>query len=227
VRKCLSKDPAVRYASAAQLAAELERFRKGQELVHTPADTSAQRVYLWICRHRELTSRLISLGAVLAVTQFNYFVIVPEHDRILRQHVYVTAVEILWIAAAFLFDRMTQAKDTREPWRPLWITIDVILLTALLAMLPDAARSALVMGYVLLIAISGLWCRVSLVWFTTALCLAGYAALIISTGGKWTMGTTRDDANAVLIVMIATGYVIALQVARAAAAISAIDGRRR
>jgi hypothetical protein len=41
------------------------------------------------------------------------------------------------------------------------------------------------------------------------------------------MGTTRDDANAVLIVMIATGYVIALQVARAAAALSAIDGRRR
>jgi serine/threonine-protein kinase len=234
VRKCLRKDPSERYANAAQLAAELERFRQRRELVHTQADTFAQRAYLWCCRHRELTSRLVALGSVLAVTQFNYFVIIPAHTRERPRHVFVTAVELIWIAASVVFDRMTQTKDSREPWRPLWITIDVILLTALLAMLNNAehsaANSALVMGYVLLIAISGLWCRVPLVWFTTALCLAGYAALVISDTkpeATWTLGTAAKDANAVLILMLATGYVIAIQVGRARAALSAVEGRQR
>jgi serine/threonine-protein kinase len=229
VRKCLRKNPAERYETAAQLAAELERVRRREPLVHTPADTAAQSLYLWTCRHRELTSRLIALSSVLAVTQFNYFVILAGKNPSLQLHLSVTAVELLWIAASILFDRLTRNDDPNQPFRPAWIAIDVTLLTALLGMLPDAARSTMVLGYPLLIAISGLWCHVRLVWLTTALCLAGYASLVFqdrNPGKHWTSGTTSHDPNVVLILMIATGFVIAIQVERARVALNGVEGRR-
>jgi eukaryotic-like serine/threonine-protein kinase len=230
VRKCLRKEPSSRYETAAQLAAELERFRRGDPLVHTPADTAAQRMYLWSCRHRELTSRLIALGSVLAVTQFNYFVILAGKNPSLRLHIYVTAIELVWIFTSIIFEFLSRIEDRTEPLRPAWIVIDVALLTALLGMLQDAARSATVLGYPLLIAISGLWCRVRLVWLTTALCLAGYATLVVADpkpGGPWTSGTTNHDPNVVAVLLIATGYVIALQVEKARAALNAVRNHRR
>jgi serine/threonine-protein kinase len=229
VRKCLRKEPSERYESAAQLAAELERFRRREPLVHTPADSAPQSVYLWSCRHRELTTRLIALGLVLALTQFNFFVVLAGTNPSMPFHLVVTGVELAWIMASILFDRLSPIDDPKEPFRPAWIAIDVTLLTVLLALLEDAARSAMVLGYPLLIAISGLWCRVRLVWLTTALCLAGYAALVVNDrkpDAVWTSGTAAQDANVVLILMIATGYVVAVQVERAGAALSAVEGRR-
>ena len=59
VRKCLRKDPSARYETAVQLAAELDRFLRNDALVHTPADTVVQDLYLWSRQHRELTTRFI------------------------------------------------------------------------------------------------------------------------------------------------------------------------
>jgi Protein kinase domain len=195
-----------------------------------PILENRQRLYLWSCRHRELTSRLIALGSVLAVTQFNYFVILASKNPSLRLHIYVTAIEVIWIVASIVFDFLSRIEDRNEPLRPAWIVIDVALLTALLGMLEDAARSTMVLGYPLLIAISGLWCRVRLVWLTTALCLAGYATLVVNDpkpGGLWSSGTPNHDPNVVVVLLIATGYVIALQVEKAGAALNAERNHRR
>jgi serine/threonine protein kinase len=213
VRKCLRKDPSVRYGTAVQLAAELERFLRNEPLVHTPTDTVFQYLYVWSRQHRELTSRLVGLGSILALTQLNYFVILPKIDRVLQQHVTVTVVELLWIAASILFDRLSWTEGPHEPLRPAWIVVDVTLLTILLGSL-DAVSTAMVVGYSLLIAMSGLWSRVRLVWLTTALCIAGYATLVLGSKG-WTTGTKDHDPNVVIAMMLVMGYVIALQVERA------------
>jgi hypothetical protein len=69
--------------------------------------------------------------------------------------------------------------------------------------------------------ISGLWGRVRLVWWTTALCAAGYLALVLDDihvkQSPWTTGTHVHDPNVVLAVILVTGYVIALQTERASA----------
>ena len=104
VRKCLRKDPSERYETAVQLAAELERFQRKEELVHTPVDTVVQYLLLWVRQHRELTSRLTALGSILALTQFNYFVILRKEPRDLKLHMIVTSVELLWIFFSIVFD---------------------------------------------------------------------------------------------------------------------------
>lgn len=221
VRKCLRKDPSARYETAAQVAAELDRFLRKEPLVHTPADTRLQSLYLGTRRHRELTTRLTGLGAILLLTQFNYFVVLPNPS--LRLHLAVTGVELVWILASIILDRLSTLEGPGEPLRPVWIATDTVLLTVLLGLL-EAGETSFVVGYPLLIAISGLWARVRLVWLTTALCLAGYTALAfhaMSRGLPLTSGTKHHDPIAVIAVIAVTGYVIAQQVERAAAALNA------
>jgi hypothetical protein len=226
VRKCLRKDPSERYQSAAELAGDLEHFLRREPLVHTPPETAVQALYLWTRRHRELTARLVGLGSILALTQFNYWLIPTNTDP--RFHLSVTLVELLWIAASIALDRIARARGPRVPLRAAWIVIDVAMLTALLGLL-DAASTSLVLGYPLLISASGLWDRVRLVWLTTALCTAGYAALVIEVHRwaiVWPSRTRTEDPNAVLVILLITGYVVAIQVERARDALRAVQARR-
>ncbi len=68
-------------------------------------------------------------------------------------------------------------------------------------------------SYSLLIAISGIWSRVRLVWLMTTLCIAGYSML--AHGNGWTTGTKNHDPNVVIASLLVTVYVIAIQVERA------------
>jgi serine/threonine-protein kinase len=73
-----------------------------------------------------------------------------------------------------MLDRPALAAFTRFAWS----AADVVLLTALL-WLADPPRGPLLVGYPLLIAASGLFFQVPLVWFTTTMSLASYAALLV------------------------------------------------
>lgn len=58
-----------------------------------------------------------------------------------------------------------------------WIAFDIFMLTPVICR-GDGPRSALIPGYFLLIAGTGLRLRIYLVWFATSLCLAGYFSLL-------------------------------------------------
>jgi hypothetical protein len=60
VRKCLEKDPARRYASAAELADDLRRFREGRPVVPRPAGPVA-RLWQWV-RRNPVTAAAAGLG---------------------------------------------------------------------------------------------------------------------------------------------------------------------
>ncbi len=228
VRKCLRQEPSTRYESAGQLADELDRLRIGEPLIDTPAETFVETLIRWVSLHRELSTRLIALGAILALTQFNYFVVLRDRGPNPRLHISVTVVESVWIAASIVLDRLSRAWGSGPILRALWLAMDVALLTILLGLL-EAATTTAVLGYPLLIAISGLWVRPWLVWQTTALCVAGYIGLVFSyklQGLPWTTGTKEDDPNIALVLMIVTGHVVALQLRRTCAALKACQSRQ-
>ena len=58
-----------------------------------------------------------------------------------------------------------------------WASVDALLFTVLL-LLADGPPSSLLAGYPLLIAASGLWFRVRLVFYMTAVCVAAF--LVVS-----------------------------------------------
>jgi WD40 repeat protein len=66
--KCLQKDPAKRYATAQELAADLERFREGKPIHARPVGL-AERTWMWARRH-PLTAGLVL--ALLAVSLLGF-----------------------------------------------------------------------------------------------------------------------------------------------------------
>ena len=73
--KCLEKSPQDRYASAAALADELDRYLQGEVI---DATTLIPRLRRWNRREPELVARLGGLLLVALIAQFNYYVRVAQ-----------------------------------------------------------------------------------------------------------------------------------------------------
>ncbi len=63
--KCLEKDPARRYASAAEVAEELDRFARGETILARPV-TPPERVWRWARRKPALATLVVALHLVFA-----------------------------------------------------------------------------------------------------------------------------------------------------------------
>ena len=147
---------------------------------------------------------------MIALSHYNH-VFSRRPDPVL--HTRVIAMLVLWAVLSLAFQAVLRT-GRRVSWaRPAWLEVDVLLLTIILRLL-NAAESVLVVGYPLLIAASGLWFRVRLVWFTTLLAEAAYAALALDA---WSRGAlTHEDSwpNIFMAALAVTGFVVAHQVKR-------------
>jgi len=106
--------------------------------------------------------------------------------------------------------------------RMVWIALDVAFLTAILKIL-GAVDSSLIIGFPILIASSGLWNRVRMVWFTTTLSILGYSAL---AADAWVHGAphiSNHHPDIILAGLAVTGLVIAQQVRRIRALTAATE----
>jgi serine/threonine-protein kinase len=207
--RCLEKAPEERYPSAAALADDLERFLNGEE-IEPPRAGLLSRVRRWARREPALASRAIVLAVCCLIIQVNYS-IGGQVD--LGLHLKVMGLFGLWGLASLLFQLLLNRKEGTA-WVPFaWSVADVGVLAALL-IFGRAVNGPLLLGFPVLIATSGLWFRVPLVWFTAGLCVAAYALLVVY---ELLIGTTFGAPHHHVIFMVGLGtmgFVTAYQVQR-------------
>jgi serine/threonine-protein kinase len=172
--KCLSKSPADRYRSAAALADDLERFARQEPLSVRPPNL-IERLVQWTRRQPALASRLGALGVFYLVEIGNYHyggVLWPFHLK-------VTVLAAAWALIAIICQQFVGYQRLALPARFVWGTLDSLMLLIVLLFVADGAASALIVGYPLLIAASGLWFHVRFVGFMTVLSLLSYGVLVV------------------------------------------------
>jgi serine/threonine-protein kinase len=213
--KCLEKSPKNRYATAEAMADELENYLRGDGIEATGI---VPRLRRWNRREPELVARLGGLAVIALLTQYNYAVLSPEPHTGL--HYLIQAVLGLWAVSAVIFQTLLRNGWRSDRVRVLWSASDIIFLTIELKLL-RRVETTLLVGYPLLIAASGLWWRVHLVWITTVLAMLAYGALYLDATFPWSdgqlSGTPRADLqypNIFLAALLLTGYVVVRQVKR-------------
>jgi hypothetical protein len=172
--KCLEKNPANRYASAVDLAADLERY-----LRHEPplarAPNVAQRLRRWIRQKPVLAAHWIGLGASLLLTQMIFAV---HTQRDVGYHLRFSGVQVIWLIASLGCQRLLEREWPRRTPLWLWAAADVVLLTWLLSIV-DPGHGVFIAGYFILIAVAGLASMTRLVVFTTVLSMSAYLVLLL------------------------------------------------
>jgi serine/threonine-protein kinase len=212
--KCLEKLPEERYATPRELADDLERFLHGETVEATGA---FQRLRRWTRREPEVVSRVVGLSLMALFSQINHWGFSPSPDT--RVHYSVQGTLLLWALSALLFQQLWRRGWRTDRVRVLWSSADIVFLTMLLVIL-DGLESALLVGYPLMIAASGLWFRVNIVWYTTILAVAGYLVLYAATAfdpsapfPTWAKPGLKYP-NIYIGALLLTGFVVVRQVKR-------------
>jgi eukaryotic-like serine/threonine-protein kinase len=171
--KCLAKEPRDRYASAAALADDLDRFARGEVLAARPPSL-AQRFWGWTRRQPALASRLGAFGLFYGIETVNFLAGTVHRGF----HEAVSLVVAVWIVVSIVCQRLLESRRWSFPARYVWGTFDSLALLTIL-LLADGVASSLVIGYPLIIVASGLWFRVRFVWLITLLSLLSYGVLVL------------------------------------------------
>lgn len=234
--KCLAKDPADRYASAGQLADELDRFRHDVplELTHRPGLLA--RLFRWARREPGFAARLMIVIGCIAVIGVNWLsaaagIYQPRKvgwsigpisggsDSLRWLNLSLLSA---WGLAAACFQAALRRKARVEAVVRAWISTDVLLATILL-IIDGQPMTPLTLVYAVLIAASGLWSRTRVVVFTTALAMLGYAILIVE---GWAYGKPtgfRYGHLDFLVGLALMGFMTAYQASRVRALGTLID----
>jgi serine/threonine-protein kinase len=197
------------------MADELDQYLRGESI---DATGIIPRLRRWNRREPELVARLGGLALIALLTQYNYAFLSPEPNA--RIHYLIQAVLGLWALSSAVFQLLLRRGWQSDRVRRLWSASDIIFLTLELKML-GRVETTLLVGYPLLIAASGLWWRVQLVWTTTILAMAAYLALYLDATYQAQSNplapTPRADLqypNIFLAAMLLTGFVVVRQVKR-------------
>jgi serine/threonine-protein kinase len=207
--KAMAKLPEERYASAAALAEDLERFLRSEPVLARP-HSPRQRLFRWARQEPGLASRLGALAAGAIIAQVYYHL---AHPVSLLLHTAIVGVLGLWALASIVCQTLIRRGLWPEAVRVAWLAVDALMLTSALVM-DEAFHSPLVLAYGVYIVASGLWFRAGLVWLTTALAAIGYLVLVGVGAARAGLGESPQHHLIVLISLVLLGVMVAAQVKR-------------
>jgi serine/threonine-protein kinase len=219
--KCLEKAPERRYQSALELAEDLERLLRGEE-VEAERLGLVPRLRRWARREPKLAYGLAGLVAIEVLILVNAW----ANPKTNLDHVAkVSAVLVVWAIAKVVFQALSRRPGWSHRVPVAWVVVEVLLFTAAVRVV-DGVSTSLVVGYPLLVALAGLWSRESLVWLSVGLSELAYLALAVdsySRGVEWEHGNHPDIFMCALVVI---GVGVAHQVKRVRALTFFYERRR-
>ncbi len=169
--RCLEKSPQRRYATAAELCDDLQRYLSGEPLLSKPPGIG-RRINRWMRREPALASRLIGIGVGVILSQGNHLFGLQPHPR----HYWAILLLGVWALLCFGMQRLLDWSVTEKWGRDLWVVVDTAVFTVLLGV-AGAPLGPIVGGFALLIVAAGLWIQERLVLVMTIACLIGYGIL--------------------------------------------------
>ena len=143
--------------------------------------------------------------------QINYFV---SGNVDLFLHLVVTGLLLAWGAVSFAFQKLLNTGRWDEDVPFAWAAADMMLWTVVCLVDGDVPHSPVVIIYACLIAAAGLWFRVRLVWFVTALALLSYS-LVVASFAIQEGGFDSPHRHLIFVVgLVVMGFVVSYQVNR-------------
>jgi len=201
--RCLEKRNIDRYASAVELADDLNRVRH-REPITIPAIGLWQRLRRWSRRNPPLASHLAAFVVMALIVQ-TANIIAGEERAPYRP---VMAVLAIWTGVCYTLQQLLH-RDI-DAVRFVWIAMDAALFTAAVVYAEGPVESLLV-GYSLLIVASSMWFQPELVWVMTATSAVAYCVLLNIRGAE---GTPIHYPYIVIGILIVVGGIVAALVRR-------------
>jgi serine/threonine-protein kinase len=192
--RCLRRRPERRYATARQLADDLERFLRGEPTRATPAGVGL-RLLAVAHRRPALSTHLGALLALGIVSVVDHFALGGSDARFFWSSL---ALMVGLVGASFWLDAVIRRRRKSIVARSAWAVLDALVLTAAIA-LGDGPSSGLVQVYPLLVAAAAFWGHERIVLVTAAATMLMYGGLV-----AWA------EASASPFVRPVSGYVLVL-----------------
>jgi serine/threonine-protein kinase len=219
-QKALAKAPHDRYASASELADDLERFLRGESVSAAP-HSWRRRLVRWARQEPGLVSRLaiFAAGAIVAQAYYPF-----NHPVTLATHCAIMGILAVWALIATGCQLLLRWNYRPERIRPLWLCLDGIMLTT--ALIVDGAfDTQLVLCYGAIVVAAGLWFRVSLVWLALGVSLAGYVVLIVVAAATGALGPSPQHHVIAAAALVLIAIMVSTQVQRVRALSRYYEGR--
>src|SRR5262249_25662358 len=128
-------------------------------------------------------------------------------------HLKIMGLLGLWALSAVACQAVLRRGISPDRVRLVWLAFDAVFLTAVLVV-DEAFQTPLALGYGVLIVGSGLWFRVRLVWYTTAMAIVAYLALMGFALLHDVVGESPQHHLIILVILLILGWMVATQVQR-------------
>jgi eukaryotic-like serine/threonine-protein kinase len=209
ILKCLEKDPEKRYATAEELTADLQHFLAGEPVKAQPLSWW-RSFWHWTRREPALASHVGALACFAGIIQVNYH---ASGNVELPMHTYVLILLGLWVTLSVLYQAMLRKQIQPTKVACAWIATDVLIFSLVL-MVRGVETGPLIIGYPVLVAISGLWSSSRVIWFATLATELGVLFLLPYWHGWQYLRENPHHPVLVMVMLAVLGMVMVMQIER-------------